>query len=303
MLKKLSTNQKRIVYGILSAIVLLASLLTFIYLTNIVPTINKTADTNIVMPQEALKDDYYGVLVLGSDEGATRTNGGNHTDSIMYVAINIKTQKAYALPIYRDAFIENTCTNAAVNINHIYRDHGVDCLSQSMEKQFNIPINYYIYITSNGFVDLFNAIGPINIVPEETFVSNYGNDDQEYSFVAGQEQALNGNQLLAYARFRGNKSGEVRANRHVQILNQAYKACLQKSAVCIQNVSAQMLSQNIQTNFPYTAAIQLSVITDITLLPVIQGTNFEDETGWHQRINMDDAEDKFNIIKQEIFIN
>ncbi|GBU10604.1 transcriptional regulator LytR [Erysipelotrichaceae bacterium] len=248
-----------------------------------------------------LKGDYFGVLVLGSDEGATRTNGGDHTDSMTYIAINKKTNKALALPIYRDVLMAVSCADTAVNANQIYRDYGSKCLADSIEDMIDLPVDYQVYITSNGYVDILNAIGPIEVIPEATYESKFGNDDITYKFVEGQKQELTGNALLAYARFRGATSGESRANRHVQLLNGIFKNCTEKKAICGKKVIELMLTKDIESSIPFEELLEMKDLATIENLGVIAGTNFEDETGWHQRMNRADLEVKAQKIREEIF--
>jgi len=248
-----------------------------------------------------LTKEAYGILVLGSDKGATKTNGGDHTDSITYVAINKQTNKAYALPIYRDSLLHNQCTNEDININHVYRDSGSSCLVQSVTTMLRLPVDYHIYITSNGFVDVMNAIGPLEISAEASYCSAFGNDEHEYCFAEGESKALSGNALLAYSRYRGTTSGEKRAMRHVQVLNKAFAECIASPLICGGAIAQGVLRQDIQTDLPYEEALSLGFVSDLTLLSTITGTNFEDTTGWHHKIDEDDLHEKVEKIRTEIF--
>lgn len=304
LIEKIKNNKRVVIIVTLVIALISVTILTTTLLSNKKVYYDKTLLETITVPEATNKlvGDYFGVLVLGSDQGATKTNGGNHTDSVTYVAINKKTNKAYALPIYRDAFVYNTCTGVSVNINHIYRDSGADCMVESVSGLLGLPIDYYIYITSNGFVDLFNEIGPLAITAEATFESKFGNDDNIYYFTNGQTQDLNGNQLLAYTRYRGNTSGEMRAQRHIQVLNKAYEVCLADATTCLGAVVKGMLSHDIQTNLPYESVFDIKNVAHLEMMTTLAGTNFEDATGWHQRVSETDLAEKVAIIKAEIFV-
>jgi len=254
-----------------------------------------------ITPPPVLTKDAYGILVLGSDKGATRTNGGDHTDSMTYIAINKQKKQVYALPIYRDSLLHNQCTNEDININHIYRDSGAACLTQSLASRLGVPVDYHVYITSNGFVDVMQAIGPLDITAEASYCSPFGNDEQTYCFVEGENEQLTGNALLAYTRYRGKTSGEKRAMRHVQVLNKAFVRCMNEPLLCAEVVAQGIVKQDIQTDVPYEEALTLGFVTDFTLLATITGTNFEDEHGWHHKIDEDDLREKVEKIKAEIF--
>ncbi|TLG73876.1 LCP family protein [Culicoidibacter larvae] len=247
--------------------------------------------------------DVYGVLLLGSDEGATNTNGGNHTDSLTYLAVNRRTGEVIALPIYRDAFIPISCkSGTSDNANRIYRDYGAECLKQSVSALLGLPVDYYLYTTSDAFVTILNDIGPVAITPDESFCSNFGNDDQEYCFESGVSQNMNGNELLAYARYRGNSSGERRAERHVPMIQGILNQCAADKRVCAGSVLVQMANGKVQSDIEVEAAIDLLRATKVESLGVVGGSNFEDEHGWHQRVDLDDLVKKVQIIRERMGI-
>lgn len=303
-MSKLKENRNIILIAIMCVLLIFASVLVYMGL-NGKASFDTRKPVEIINPAEVqnLTEDYYGILVLGSDQGATRTNGGNHTDSVTYLAINKKTQKAYALPIYRDTIVSVVCDGTSKNVNQVYRDNGPECMRESVAALLGVPIDYYAYITSNGFVDILNGIGPITVTPEASYCSKYGNDDQEYCFTEGSTKEMTGNELLAYARFRGNTSGEARANRHVQLLNKFFEKCLGDTKLCGAKVLTGYLSNDIQTDLPFEEVLQLTAPIYLENLGVISGSNFEDASGWHQRMNEDDKQAKIARIQQEIFVS
>lgn len=304
---KMKIDKKSKIYLIVIAVVAIILITGSIFVaTNRKQVIEmQKADITFVNPGDLkeLQNDYYGILVLGSDHGATRTNGGNHTDSVTYLAVNKKTKKIYALPIYRDVIIDVICTGEQKNINHVYRDNGADCLKQSVENLLGIQVDYQVFIMSDSFVNLFNTIGPLTITPEASYCSKFGNDDQEHCFTQGVTQEMTGNQLLAYTRFRGNTSGEMRANRHVQVLNAAYALCQNNKVQCGAAVLSELQSNKLQTDLPFEEVLDLQLPLEIENIGVVKGSNFEDANGWHQRMDETDKNEKVRKIQEEIFVN
>lgn len=299
-MKQLIKHQKWIAIGAAGMSVVLVVLICLLLFWP------RTSSDNAVLggrsnASAAFNKDVYGVLLLGSDEGATNTNGGNHTDSLTYLAVNRRTGEVIALPIYRDAFIPLSCESGkSDNANRIYRDYGAECLKQSISDLLGLPVDYYLYTTSDAFVTILNDIGPITITPDESFCSNYGNDDQEYCFESGVSQNMNGNELLAYARYRGNSSGERRAERHVPMIQGILNQCAADKQVCAGSVLLQMANGKIQSDIAVEAAIDLLRATKVESLGVVGGTNFEDENGWHQRVDMDDLAKKVQVIRERM---
>jgi Transcriptional regulator len=303
-LKNLDKKQKIILSIAVSCTLIVSIIIAAIFWsTQNIVLLQKTVGDFDITYNPTLSKDYYGILVLGSDQGATRTNGGNHTDSMTYVAINKRLNKAYALPIYRDTFVYDVCNDVNRNANQFYRDVGVECLKNSLSEMLDLPIDYYMYITSNGFVDVLNDLAPLMVTAEATYCSDrFGNNDINYCFDNGVTYEMDGNELLAYTRYRGNTSGESRANRHIQVLDEIYTQCLNKADICLRTVYERINSGDIQTDIVYEEIIDLKMPTHLENLGIIAGSNFQDESGWHQRHNQDDLNEKANRIKNEIFI-
>ena len=72
--------------------------------------------------------------------------------------------------------------------------------------------------------------------------------------------------------------------------------------ICLSAVSQALDSDNIQTDLPYESVIDLGHITQLEMLSTIAGSNFQDDTGWHQGVNENDLHEKVDKIKNEIFI-
>lgn len=241
------------------------------------------------VPQKSEK--YYGFLMLGSDNGLHP--GSDYTDSITYVAYSPEKNKAYAIPIYRDALISLTC-GGEKNINHVYQDNGPDCLMQSVAKILNMPVDYYIYTSADAFVRVADAVGGIPITPQETFCSSSSLvGGKKYCVTAGKTYTMDGNMLLSYSRDRNHGSGVPRANRHQDILASYARTCLTKFDKCARSVTAEMKNKKIAHNFKLTSLLDLqkSVIkptTTFSFVPLgaIVGTNYADAAGsWHMKLD------------------
>ncbi|TLG72718.1 LytR family transcriptional regulator [Culicoidibacter larvae] len=247
-----------------------------------------------------------GILILGLDDNNNSHADINsaYTDSITYVGANFKDKKAYALPIYRDAYIPVTCTGGQENINRIYMQNGIDCLAESTSAFLGLPVDYYALITMDGLIDIVNALGGVDIVPTGTFCSDYGKDDQNYCFTAGEEMRMSGPQALAYIRYRGASNGENRANRQLELIMALKNECMDNVAKCYVR-AVPSLSGAVKTNIPLTEIFNIADIFsdkfDMERLDVIQGQNALTEGGWREFVDEADRAEKTNIIRNEIF--
>lgn len=312
-MKKLITNNKKRLQIGLSILLVIAIVIALICAFVLPKKESGSTQKDVVVSkpteaekQEIKKEKYYGFLFLGSDKGAGKTNGGNHTDSIMYVAYNPEKKKAYIIPIYRDTFLSLTC-GGEKNINHVYRDNGADCLMTSVSKMLTLPVDYYIYTTADAFVSITDSIGGVPIVAEETFCSVYSNDEKTYCVEKGQSYQMSGNMLLAYARDRNHGSGVPRANRHQAILSALMQGCMNQFGACMKESTVQMVKGNIAHNIPVTSLSDLkeSVFqpnekVELVSMGSISGENYADsENVWHMRVDPADITNKKKIIESD----
>lgn len=295
-------NNKKMLLALLCILVLCG----FVLANQVKETKAPEKEKEIAKPvqKDAIKvQDYYGFLFLGSDKGAAKTNGGNHTDSVMYVAYHPKQNKAFIMPIYRDTLLTLSC-GGEVNINHVYRDYGSACLMDSVAKTIGLPVDYYVYTTADAFVSVTDSIGGIDVVPTETFCSEYSNDQEKYCVNSGTSYKMSGNMLLAYARDRNHGSGIPRADRHQAILSSFMKTCLNNVQPCVSEVSKEIVKGNIAHNIPFTslADMKTSILTPNTQIEAIlmghlQGENYADGAGvWHMKLDPADIEKKRTTI-------
>lgn len=242
--------------------------------------------------QEELRksEKYYGFLILGSDSGLHP--GSDYTDSITYVAYNPEKNKAYAIPIYRDAIVTLTC-GGEKNINHVYQDNGPDCLMQSVSKMLNMPVDYYTYATADAFVRVADAIGGVVITPKETFCSHSSFiNGKEYCVTAGQTYTMDGNMLLSYSRDRNHGNGVPRANRHQDVISSYARSCIGKLDKCALGVTKEMKDKKVATNLKIDTLMDLkktvlkpTTTFEFVALGAIAGSNYEDATGWHMKLD------------------
>ena len=258
------------------------------------------------LPSASEDQKYMSILILGLDNDGGSSLETGHTDSITYVAANLETKQSIALPIYRDANVFATCLGQNENINRIYSAGGIDCLTESVHQFLDLPLDYYAVITFDGFIQIANELGYLNITPYETFTSNYGQDKKvEYYFEAGVPTEMHADMLMAYLRYRGGSSGENRANRQVQLLQAIKNRCFDSLLQCYNDATPHFPGA-IKTNVPI---LKLTGIADIfssnfelQSLEVIGGENVQTESGWTQVVNEEDKHNKVQAIRDQIFV-
>lgn len=141
-------------------------------------------------------------LLMGTDVGALGRNskawGGGRTDSMMVVTVNPKNRTTTMISIPRDTLVaisghENKFPSK-INAAHYYG--GNKSSIKTVEKMFNIPVDFYVILNMGGLKKMINRVGGVNIVSPLTFT--YENQH----FTRGKKMHVDGNQALKFTRMR-----------------------------------------------------------------------------------------------------
>jgi len=158
-------------------------------------------------------------LVVGSDsredlteeerrELGTGGASGRRTDTIMLLHVGSGPNLLLSLP--RDSIVEIP-DHGTTKINAAYAFGGPRLLVRTVEQNTGIRIDNFVEIGFGGFVDLVDAVGGIEICPE-----NAMNDPQANLNIEAGCQEANGVTALGYARSRKTdpQLGDITRARH-----------------------------------------------------------------------------------------
>ncbi|GAB3246067.1 LCP family glycopolymer transferase [Kineosporia babensis] len=185
----------------------------------------------------AAVDGRYNVLLLGGDTGPTRV--GTRPDSIHLASVDEKTGQTalFSLPrnLQNVPFPAGTPAAKALPqgwncgddclLNAIYKygndnpalfpgvaDPGAEAMMQAAEGVTGLKVNYYVIIDLQGFEDLIDAVGGVDIdVATRTPIG--GGSSPIHGWIEPGEQHLDGYHALWYARSRATTSDYDRMAR------------------------------------------------------------------------------------------
>lgn len=168
------------------------------------------------------------ILLLGIDLRCEES-GPTRTDSMMLVTIDPVGKSIAALSLPRDLWVEIPYygldrINTAYYVGEVneYPGGGPALAEKTVENFLGIKVDYYVAIDFDGFVEIVNLIGGIDIdVPETIDDPTY--PDRCYGYEGFQIDAgphtLDGATALKYARTRATTEGDVdRAGRQQAVL-------------------------------------------------------------------------------------
>jgi len=143
------------------------------------------------------------ILIVGCDE----IENHGRADTIVFLSISPKTKDALILSIPRDTRVEIP-GRGVDKINHAYAFGGKKLISETVASFLDLPINFYAVADFNGFVNIIDELGgvEIDIEKEMHYVDEAGG--VEINLYPG-KQILDGEKALQYIRFRHDKLGDL----------------------------------------------------------------------------------------------
>lgn len=158
------------------------------------------------------------ILLIGSDTRSAEEYG--RTDTMILLSVDSKKKQVTMTSFMRDMYV-NICgrdtdgneVNVWDKLNSAYVRGGPELLLDTIEYNFDIDVDDYVYVDFFSFVDIVDSIGGIEV--EVTEEEAYGMQPPmaEQNKILGREWGsdylyeggrfnMNGNQALAYARLR-----------------------------------------------------------------------------------------------------
>lgn len=162
--------------------------------------------------EEAPKEPEFGrfnILIIGVDG---RAGVNDRADTIILASLDEEKNQAQLLSIPRDTRVK--IKGAWDKINAAYAYGGVELTKETITDFLGVKIDRYVVVDFNSLVKVVDEIGGIEVdVPVRMYVPLEGIDLQPG------KQHLNGEQVLAYSRFRGTSEGDIgRAKRQQEVI-------------------------------------------------------------------------------------
>ncbi|WP_315794833.1 LCP family protein [Paenibacillus sp. BIC5C1] len=187
--------------------------------------------------------DPFTVMVMGVDERSTDVG---RTDTIIVLSVNPAKKSVLMFNIPRDTRTEIVGHNTVDKINHAYAFGGVNMALDTVEKFLDSPIDYYIKVNMQGFTQLIDLLGGVEVNNRFAF------DYQGYHYNEGTIK-LNGSEALGYTRMRyDDPRGDIgRNSRQRQILERLMQTTLQVSNVIHLQTILSEIGDNVRTDITF----------------------------------------------------
>ncbi|UOY91316.1 LCP family protein [Ectobacillus sp. JY-23] len=192
---------------------------------------------------EFKEKDPFSVLLVGVDE---REGQNSRTDSILVLTVNPQMKSTKLVSIPRDTRATIVGMNKKDKINHAYAYGGIEGSILTIENFLDIPIDYYIKVNMEGFRDIVDAVGGIDVNNKFAF-------ELDGVYVPEGAVHLDGEQALQYARMRKeDPNGDFgRQKRQREVIQKILDKGASFSSLTKYDKVLKALEQNIKTNLTF----------------------------------------------------
>ncbi|MBN6205776.1 LCP family protein [Ralstonia pickettii] len=243
-------------------------------------------------------EDNVSVLFIGVDDSEHRDSAANsRSDALILGTFNKNNNSVKLVSIPRDSYVYIPEVGYSTKINHAHAYGGTKATIETVEAFLKVPVDYYVRLNFNAFVDIVDAIDGIHFdVPYEIVESDSG-DLRDAIHLSPGYQLLDGEQALALARTRKYDSDVERGKRQQEIIKIiADKISSASSLFNLEDV-LQAVGANMKSNLTMPEIrgfLSYALNSDIHIENVnFQGVgDYMDDGGWYYLV---DEESRFSI--------
>lgn len=199
--------------------------------------------------------EWINILVVGSDKNEKLHDAGR-SDTIMVVGVDLKNKKINMLSIPRDTRVTIPGRTRASKINEAYSIGGIEKVKETVSSLLGIPIDYYAETNFEGFKDVVDILGGVEIDVEKRMKAHthYDNIDLQPGL-----QTLTGEQALGYVRFRYDAAGDFgRAERQQKFLVAIAQKMTQPANITKLPALAEQIDEIVETDLTIPQILRLA---------------------------------------------
>lgn len=197
-------------------------------------------------------NDNISILFIGIDDSEKRGQGAesSRSDALMLATLNNKTKTVKLLSIPRDSYVYIPHIGYEDRINHAHSKGGTLATIETVEKLFDIPVDYYVRMNFNAFIDVVDALGGIEVEVPYAILEQNELDQKSINLQPG-VQDLNGSEALALARTRKQDSDIERGKRQQEIIKAIAAKTATFSSISKYDDVLEAVGENMKTDMTF----------------------------------------------------
>lgn len=197
--------------------------------------------------------DNVSVLIMGVDASNVRANADNsRTDTLMVATLNKDDKSVKLLSIPRDSYVYIPEVDYETKINHAHAFGGTKATIDTVENLLDIPIDYYVKVNFEAFIDVVNAVDGISVDVPYEFSEQDSKDKAGAIHLLPGEQDLDGEQALALARTRKMDSDIERGKRQQEIIKSVVNKAVSVNSILKYDDILEAIGSNMTTNMTFS---------------------------------------------------
>ncbi|MGE7690606.1 LCP family protein [Lysinibacillus sp. NPDC097214] len=196
--------------------------------------------------------DNVSILFVGVDDSDNRGQGSDHSrsDALVLATLNNKTHTIKMLSIPRDSYVYIPKVGYRDKITHAHALGGTLTTIDTVEKLLDIPIDYYVRMNFNAFIDVVDALGGIEA--EVPYALHELDEFDKFTInLKPGMQHLNGSEALALARTRKQDSDIERGKRQQEILTAIINKVSSVGSISKYDDVIKALGDNMKTDMTF----------------------------------------------------
>lgn len=219
-------------------------------------TNNFTGDSVQAEIPASHKEDYYNILILGTDGDGTRT------DTIMIARLDSSQHTVALMSVPRDTLVSGDY--AVPKINSVYAangegEKGILALEDTLEQILGFRVDAYLLVDLSAFCQMVDLVGGVDFdVPQDM---HYEDPTQDlYIDLQEGQQHLDGDKAMQLVRFRSYPEADIERTRVQQSFCKALaKKCLSISSIAKINEFSNIFFEKIKTDMTVGNLVYLGV--------------------------------------------
>ncbi|PXW92022.1 LytR family transcriptional attenuator [Streptohalobacillus salinus] len=244
--------------------------------------------------------DHVSVLFIGVDRGGARETSSNGlSDALILATFNKDLKSVKMLSIPRDSYVYVPMRDTYTKINHAHAYGGPTATIDTIEHLFEIPVDYYVSVNFDAFIDVVDALNGIKVeVPYELHEMD-SNDTKNAIHLLPGMQSLDGEEALALARTRKMDSDLERGKRQQLIMTAIFDKAVSMDGVINVNDVIRAVGDNMKTSMTFNE--MTSFIPFLSKGSInIESLNLEGHDLWTDAYYFELDEVHLEEVKQEL---
>src|SRR5690625_84630 len=198
------------------------------------------------------KFDNVSILIMGVDSSDKRENAASaRTDTLMLATLNKDAKSVKLISIPRDSYVYIPEVGYEDKINHAHAFGGTKAAIETVENLFNIPVDYYLKVNFEAFIDVVEAIDGITVEVPYEFREQDSRDKANAIHLLPGLQNLSGEEALALARTRKLDNDIERGKRQQEIIKAIVDKTISVNSILKYDDIIEAMGGNLTTNMTF----------------------------------------------------